>query len=300
MLASLACLAAALAVRETAWAAVPALALLAAARGERGRILARRVLPALALLAAAVALLLSLPAYRRLATATLGRLDLPALVATQADALAYLLTRPLLMLELNVDPDLAPRSAPGLDTLATIAALAAPLALAAWQWRRRPWLAAAIAWPYLLLAPTYSLFARADVANDRHLYLALFGPAVLAGTALAALPARPRLASGFALCLLLGLVTVGRNTDYASEAALWTATAALSPDKPRVWNNLGYALLEAGDAEGAARAFRRALALDPEYLRARYNLADAEARLEAAGVTGDAPAASGSAGRSAR
>jgi tetratricopeptide (TPR) repeat protein len=300
MATSLACLAAALAVRETAWAAVPALVLLAAARGERGRALASRTLPAAALLVAGALLLLSLPAYRQLALSTLGRLDPPALVATQVEALGYLLTRPLLLLELNLDPDLRPRGSPGVTTLATAAALGLPLAVAAWQWRRRPWLAAALAWPFLVLAPMYSVFARADVANDRHLYLALLGPAVVAGGALAALPARPRVAATCCLCLLLGLVTVGRNTDYRSETALWTATAAVSPDKPRVWNNLGYALLEEGDAEAAARALRRALALDPGYLRARYNLAEAEARLGAAGVTRDGPAASGSAGRSAR
>jgi tetratricopeptide (TPR) repeat protein len=288
MAGSLLCLAAALAVRETAWAVVPALALLAAARGERGRALASRTLPPLALLAAAALLVLALPAYRQLALNTLGRLDAAALLATQVQALGYLLTRPLLLLELNIDPDLARREAPDAATLVVALALALPLAAAAWQWRRRPWLAAALAWPCVMLAPFYTVFARADVANDRHLYLALLGPAVIAGAALAALPRPARVAATTALALLLGLVTVGRNTDYHSESALWTATAALSPAKPRVWNNLGYALLQEGNLDGAVRALRRAVALDPAYLRARYNLADAEARLRArdAGASG--------------
>ena len=298
MAGALACLLAALATRETAWAAVPALALLAAARGERGNDLLRRLALPVALLAAAALVILSLPAYRRLALSTLGRLDPGALFATQVQAFGYLLTQPLLLLEVNIDPDLSPRVTPDAATWLGFAALAVPVALAAWQWRRRPWLSAALLWPYLLLAPGYTLFARADVANDRHLYLALLGPALLTGLALAALPRRPRGIAAAALCLVLGLVTVGRNTDYHSERAFWTATVAASPGKPRPWNNLGHALMLEGDLDGAERALRRALALEPRYLRARYNLALVQARQRERAVSrDDAEAGAGSAGR---
>jgi Flp pilus assembly protein TadD len=37
-------------------------------------------------------------------------------------------------------------------------------------------------------------------------------------------------------------------------------------------NNLGTSLLTLGDASGAERAFRQALAIDPSYGRARQNL----------------------------
>ena len=47
---------------------------------------------------------------------------------------------------------------------------------------------------------------------------------------------------------------------------------AASPDKARPWNNLGYAYAQAGDIEAARHAYRRALAIDPGHLRARYNL----------------------------
>lgn len=297
MAGALACLLAALATRETAWGAVPALALLAAARGERGRQLLRRLALPAALLAVAALAILALPPYRRLALNTLGRLDPAALFATQVQAVAYLLTKPLLLLEVNIDPHLARRAAPDAGTGLTFAALAVPVALAAWQWRRRPWLASALVWPYVLLAPGYTIFARADVANDRHLYLALLGPALLAGAALTALPRGPRGLAAAALCLVLALVTVGRNTDYHSERALWTATVAASPDKPRPWNNLGYALMLEGDLAGAERALRRALALEPNYLRARYNLALAQARRRERDVNPDDAAGAGAAVR---
>jgi tetratricopeptide (TPR) repeat protein len=298
MAGALACLLAALATRETAWAAVPALALLAAARGERGHDLLRRLALPTALLAVAALAILALPAYRRLALSTLGRLDPAALFATQVQAFGYLLTKPLLLLEVNIDPQLARRASPDAGTWLTFAALAVPVALAAWQWRRRPWLSTALIWPFLMLAPGYTVFARADVANDRHLYMALLGPALLVGAALAALPRWPRGLAAAALGVVLGLVTVGRNTDYHSERALWTATVAASPDKPRPWNNLGHALMLEGDLEGAERALRRALALEPNYLRARHNLALVQARQRERVVSrDDAEAGSGAAGR---
>jgi len=293
MLASLLCLAAALAARETAWATVPALALLAASRGERGAALAARLAPPLVLLGLGALLLLALPVYRETLAAALARHAPAALLATQVDAVSYLLTRPLLLLEVNIDPDLPARAALGLPGALRAALLLAVLGLAAWQWRARPWLAVGLLWPFVMLAPGYSLFARADIANDRHLYLALLGPALLVGAALAALP-RPagRLAT-LALCAVLALVTVGRNTDYHSEAALWRATAAYSPGKARVWNNLGFALLNEGDLPGARSAFLRALALDPGHLKAHHNLAELESRA----ATDASVAGGGSAGR---
>ena len=276
--ASALCFAAALLVRETAWAALPALALLALARGEPVRQLAWRVAPLAAILLVAAAIFWTMPVYRALALGTLARHDAGALVATQVEAVFYLLTRPLLLLELNIDPDLRPQA--GIDGSGALraVALAAIAAVAAWQWRPRPWLAAALLWPFVMLAPGYSLFARADVANDRHLYLALLGPSVIAGAAIASLPRRVSAAATVFLCALLGLVTVGRNEDYRSESALWRATAACSPDKARVWNNLGFALMNDGDLDGARAALSRALALEPGYQKAFHNLAAVEAR----------------------
>jgi protein O-mannosyl-transferase len=63
-----------------------------------------------------------------------------------------------------------------------------------------------------------------------------------------------------------------RNGDYRDEVSLWKATAAASPSKPRVWNNLGYAERLAGNTAAARAAFERALALDPDFDTARHNL----------------------------
>jgi Flp pilus assembly protein TadD len=79
-----------------------------------------------------------------------------------------------------------------------------------------------------------------------------------------------------ALCALLLLacttLTVLRNLDYRSELALWQATVALSPDKPRVHNNLGYAYELAGQHAAARWHYLKALALDRQNFKSSYNL----------------------------
>jgi tetratricopeptide (TPR) repeat protein len=45
-----------------------------------------------------------------------------------------------------------------------------------------------------------------------------------------------------------------------------------SPGRARAWNNLGYAYALAGDHERARDAYRRALAIDPSHVKARWNL----------------------------
>ena len=79
--------------------------------------------------------------------------------------------------------------------------------------------------------------------------------------------------------MLLGAATIARNRDYRTEVALWEATAVASAHKARVWNNLGYAHHVAGNLGQARAAYERALQLDPDHVKARYNL---EALLEAA------------------
>ncbi len=73
--------------------------------------------------------------------------------------------------------------------------------------------------------------------------------------------------------LAAGLQTMRRNLDYRSELALWQATVAASPGKARPWTNLGYARQLQGDLDGAAAAYRCALAQDPAHRQAAWNLA---------------------------
>jgi Flp pilus assembly protein TadD len=90
------------------------------------------------------------------------------------------------------------------------------------------------------------------------------------------LPERALLPAVAMIVFALGAATLDRNRDYASEVALWEATARTSPAKARVFNNLGYAREQAGDRDGARSAYLRSLELDPEFYKAQINLYELE------------------------
>ena len=265
----------ALAARETAWTLPFALVLVAVARGEPLRSALRRTAPHIGVLAAAIVAMAALPAYRWLLQASLAHRSPAESLFAQVEGIAYLVTRPLLTLRVNFDPDVAVPPTPDLHWWIAAAGIGIALGVGFASLRRRPWLGFAILWFFLQLAPTNSGIARYDLVNDRELYLALAGPALIVGVALGSLRRRlaPTIAAlALALVAALGVCTCLRNLDYVSEIALWEATVRASPGKARAWNNLGYAWQQAGDTDRARAAYARALLQDPGYARARINL----------------------------
>ncbi len=210
--------------------------------------------------------------YQRLLTEPLAR-NLGVNLASELNAVFYLLGQLLHPHALNIDPDLPELH--GFSPLLglQLALLSAAIVLAWRQRRQRPWLAFGLAWFLLLLAPTHSLIPRLDLASERHLYLAGIGIYWIAAIALTG-----RLAARYraGLLLLLALAGMGftaaRNADYQNEINLWQATVTQSPGKARAWNNLGYAYRLAGRLPEARAAFNEALRHDPGYRRARSNL----------------------------
>lgn len=271
--ASLVAFALAVAARETAAVLPFALLLVEAARGASWRDALRRAGPHLAVLAAAMTAIALSPTYSRLLRESLAtRAPLENLRA-QVDGVAYLVTHPLLTLRVNFDPDVVVAWPPDAGWWLAAIGLVFAIALGLATLRRLPWLGFGLLWFFVHLAPTNGAIARYDLANDRQLYLALAGPALIAGVALARLASqRARAVAAGALCVALGTSTLVRNTDYRSELALWEATVRASPHKSRPWNNLGWALQQAGDRHGARAAYARALELDPANFRARANL----------------------------
>lgn len=269
----------ALATKENAWTLPLALLLVDAARRDlRGRTALARVTPHLLVLAAAALAVVFIPSYWRLLGASLETRSLGANLLTQIDGQWYLLTRPLLGLMLNIDPDLAVRTALAPDLLAKGLVLGGVVGAGVGFWRRAPWFGFGVLWFFAHLLATNSVLPRSDVANDRALYLALIGPAlVIVAAAYRSLPGR---VSTPVVAMLAGVLAVGtvlRNGDYASEVTLWESTVLHSPRKGRVWNNLGYARHQAGDIAGARAAYERAIALDPQDYRAQVNLLSLDA-----------------------
>jgi tetratricopeptide (TPR) repeat protein len=273
--ASPACFACAVAVKETAVVTPVALLLLAAMeRGARvdRRGLARDLARHAAVLALAVAALASSPTYRHLLATSLETRSVAESLRAQTVAVPYLAGQMVRWDRLNADPALTVPTAwrPGMAVAAlTIAAgIAGALALL----RRRAAWAFGVLWLFLWLAPTHSVLARLDLANDRHLYLALAGPAWLLALVLHRLPVRPRVVATTLLALVLIVGTHGRNRTYADEVVYWEDVAAKSPRNGRAWNNLGYAYALSGRREEAEAAYRRALDLDPDDYKAAINL----------------------------
>jgi hypothetical protein len=222
----------------------------------------REVAAHVGVLAVIAAVVLATPTYRHLLVTSLEARPLLDQIRTQIDALFWLcgqVVRPDL---LNADPMLPVRSSwsPGLGLKA--AALVGAL-LAAWRW---PALRFGVFWFFLWLLPTNSLLPRLDVANDRQLYLPLVGLAFL----IARIP-RSTWVVG-AICLALAVSTHLRNRVYDDEVVFWADVGRKSPENPRAFHNLGYALALAGRTEEAERAFEVALALKPGDWKTAVNL----------------------------
>ena len=269
----IACMAAALAAREAAWTLPFALVLVEVARGSRVVDALKRTAPVWMAFAVLVVVAAAVAANRELLTSSLAiRGPLDNLVA-QVDAVAYLVTHPLLTLRLNFDPDLVPRTALDGAGVALLAAIIAAVVAGVMQLRRRPWLGFSILWFVLALLPTHGPLARLDLVNDRQLYLAIIGPGLVIGILLAPwVRHRAAIAVSAVLAAILGVATLVRVTDYSSETRLWSATVRASPANARAWNNYGHALQQAGNRAEARAALERALALDPSHRKARGNL----------------------------
>lgn len=202
---------------------------------------------------------------------------------SQVQGIGYLVSRLFAPHRLNIDPALPALFAWDAALAFQAAALGTLLLVGVYSLRKRPWIGFGVCWFFLQLAPTNSLMPRLDVANERQLYLALWGLALALSVQLATLP-WPRLAAGGAAAALLAVLAalgVPRQLDYRSEIALWEAAVREAPWNARAYNNLGYARAVAGDHPGAVREFRQALAFDPDDARARYNLERSAALLRA-------------------
>jgi tetratricopeptide (TPR) repeat protein len=174
--------------------------------------------------------------------------------------------------------------------LLVIAVLLAAAVIALVRWPVAGFLAAAF---FVVLSPSSSVVpvATQTVAEHR-MYLPL-ATAVLFALAAAFFVLGRR---GFPALLVgvtaFGVLTLHRNHIYRSELRLWSDTVAKRPDNARAQNNLGKALVEAGQVERAMECFGIALRLLPDYPETHNNygyalersgrLAEAAAQYEAA------------------
>ena len=122
---------------------------------------------------------------------------------------------------------------------------------------------------FILLAPTSSIIPSADAAFEHRLYIPMLAFAVFAATLFARIPQRSVVTA--AVLIALAVLTLRRETVWSSDIALWEDTAPKAPGKARVWFNLGGAYLNT-DTDKARTALLRALALQPHFTEALYDL----------------------------
>jgi protein O-mannosyl-transferase len=134
----------------------------------------------------------------------------------------------------------------------------------------------------LLLLPALGLIEMSFMAiarvSDHFAYPALPVPCALAALGVAELAGRARglrpalVAAGAVVVLALGAASFTRARLYGSQATLFADNVARVPEAWLAHNNLGAALLAAGDARDAEAHLRRAIALHAGYAEPRANL----------------------------
>jgi tetratricopeptide (TPR) repeat protein len=154
--------------------------------------------------------------------------------------------------------------------------------------RYRPVLGFVGAWFFAILSPSSSVIPLAGQTIAEHrMYLPLAAVIALLVVGLYARMGPRSLIIFAAAAVGLGWLTVQRNNDYRSDAAIWSDTVAKCPDNVRARNNLGYALSKIpGRLPDAIAAYEATLKLDPEYAGAHTNLGAA-----LAGIPGREPEA---------
>lgn len=227
------------------------------------------------LLLAALSAALLLPAYQRFLATSLATRQVGENLIAQLHGIGYLLGQLLNIDRLNADPALPAYTTLDAGSSLVLVAIVLSAGMAASNIRRYPLPAFAVLWFLLWMAPGNSLLARLDLVNDRQLYPALAGPALLLATAIHRLGRQQRylaIISLSAVLLLTGFATYLRNEVYRDEVGFWRNVVAQSPHNARAFNNLGTALAAECDLVRAEAAWRRALAVDPGYIRAAVNL----------------------------
>ena len=218
------------------------------------------------------------PGYKRLLAESISSTTLYESVLTQAHGVWYLLCHAVIPTSLNIDPDLAVLRTLSVPVACELLFVVGGLVLGLIALRRHPCPGFAILWFLFHTFLVYTVTARSDVINERHLYLGSWGLCLLLALTLArALRTWPRGKKIFlacTCCVLLFLIgiTMARNRIYASEVLLWQDTVKKSPAKARAHNNLGYAYYLSGDLRKAREAYVRALELNPGSVVTRNNL----------------------------
>jgi hypothetical protein len=177
---------------------------------------------------------------------------------------------------------------PGWEILAGGLLLLAISALCICQLRRRPWLAVGWFWYLGTMVPVIGLVQVGDQAMaDRYTYIPMIGPVISLVWLLAELSLNQDVFQRIPYTIrkpLLGVLAIGSLTAcvllthrqigfWKDSVTLFEHTVEVTPDNPVAQCNLGYGLFLEGKPAQAAVHYRAALAINPRYALAHFNLA---------------------------
>lgn len=174
------------------------------------------------------------------------------------------------------------------DIVPPVVVLVVLVIAALWVGRRHRWVWFAVAWFFLILAPTSSIVPIRDPLVEHRMYLPLAAVilVVVAGVrSLVVLSVVSRQSSVVASSLpalvgaaviALGATTYARNRDYRSELVMWTDVVEKRPNNARAYLNFGSV---APTPQDALRAYQAAIRIRPDYADAHYNLGAVLARI---------------------
>lgn len=129
----------------------------------------------------------------------------------------------------------------------------------------------------IFLCPTYSPVPISWLVAERYVYFPSISFSIFIAFFMEkyASVGKAREIAVIFLVILIGaysLRTIYRNNDWKDRAALWRATVKSSPKSPKAHNNMGDIYSIEGDMETAAREFKMATELKPDYADAYHNL----------------------------
>ncbi len=163
--------------------------------------------------------------------------------------------------------------------VAAIGTLILITAIAAWLWRRRPYLAFGWTWFLVTLLPVAGILQVGWQASaDRYTYVPLTGLFFAAGLFLAALQRERSPAAVAAVVLaavaLVALASAARRQVgwWRDSVTLFERTLAVTKDNYHIANNLGSVYNDLGRLADAERMLRMSLSVKPDYSMAQYNL----------------------------
>jgi len=167
------------------------------------------------------------------------------------------------------------------------ALLAAALSLGAlWTFRSRPYITVGWFWYLGTLVPVIGLVQiGAQSHADRYTYVPLVGVFIAAAWGLSDLWAARRLpslvlrAAALVVAAALGALAFSQTALWKDSVSLFTHTLAVTERNALAHKNLGVALANAGDQEGALAQYRLGLAIDGEDADLQYDAANALSEL---------------------